>query len=158
MKPLSRYTIAFISIFCLLLPKKITKACGWWVEPQEYRFYLMQHDIDGKDDLSPLLLACYNPDDNTLRAAGEGYDRNVDEWSRQLNGAANKKDISAILYDTPPAYMMQKPADRKKNNSFLAHLSRPGNEALYQYLVLCKKAEAVTTHPDAWQERPAADP
>lgn len=159
MKPLSRYTIVFISIFCLLLPKKITRACGWWVEPQEYRFYLMQPDIDGKDDLRPLFLGCYNPDDNTLKAAAsEVDDRNVEEWSIQINGAASKKDISGILYDTPPAVMMQKLDDLRKNNSFLAHLSRPGNEALYRYLVLCKKAEALTTHPDAWEERPAADP
>lgn len=159
MKPSSRYTIVFVSICCLLLPKKITRACGWFVWPGEYRFWLMQPDLANMDDLSPFFVAVTYPDDDRLRASTtSNYDVNIEEWYDAINGAATKADTRKILYDTKPGEMMENLPELKKNNSFVRALSKKGNEELFQYLLLSKKTEAVATVPDAWQERPAQDP
>lgn len=159
MKPLSRYTIVFISVVCLLLPKKIARACGWWVEPAEYRFWLMQPNVTNMNDLSPFFVACVDPDVDQLRiAANEINHTNVEEWRQVIKNGATKNDTWKILYETKPGVMLDSLEYLKKHNSFVRCLSKPGNEELLQYLLLSKKVEAIATNPDAWEERPASDP
>jgi hypothetical protein len=159
MKPLSRYTIVFISVVCLLLPKKIVRACGWWVEPAEYRFWLMQPNVTNMNDLGPFFVACIDPDDHELgAAANEINNTNVEEWYKETKKGAAKNDIREILYKTKPGVMLDSLEYLKKHNSFVRYLSKPGNEELFRYLLLSKKVEVIATHPDAWEERPAADP
>jgi hypothetical protein len=159
MKPLSRYTIAFVSIVCLLLPKKIVRACGWWVEPGEYRFWMMQPNVTDMDDLSPFFVACVDPDDDELRiAANEIYHRNVAEWSEEIKNGAAKKDIYKILYETESGDMLDSLDYFKINNSFIRYLSKEGNEELYNYLLLAKSIEHISMIVDAWDERPASNP
>src|SRR5688500_8923913 len=159
MKPLSRYTIAFVSIVCLLLPKKIVRACGWWVEPGEYRFWMMQPNVTDMDDLSPFFVACVDPDDDELRiAANEIYHRNVAEWSEEIKNGAAKKDIYKILYETESGDMLDSLDYFKIHNSFIRYLSKEGNEELYNYLLLAKSIEHISMIVDAWDERPASNP
>lgn len=154
MKPLSRFLIVSGSILCLLMPKKISKACGWYVEPGEYRFWILQPGLANVDDLSPFFLAStYTYRDNWQRTPDEPYETNIDEWYEQVGHRATRKDIEKVLYDLKPdEYFLALDSPRIKN-SFIKYLKEPANRELLAYMWICKQLEAIAANPDPWEEQ-----
>jgi hypothetical protein len=159
MKPLSRFIIVTGSIVCLLMPKKIARACGWYVNAGEYRFWILQPDLANIDDLSPFFLAAgYTYRDNWQNTPDDLYEKNVDEWHEEIKQQATKKDIHEVLYDfTPDTYYLRLESPEPKN-SFIKYLQQPANRELLAYMDLCKRTEVMATDPDPWEEKPANDP
>jgi hypothetical protein len=159
MRPLSRFIIVTGSIACLLVPKKIARACGWYVNEGEYRFWILQPDLANIDDLSPFFLASgYTYRDNWQNTPDNSYETNVNEWYEQTGRQATKNDIHAVLYsEIPDEYYLSLDSPNPKN-SFIKYLRQPANRELRVYVDLCKRTESVSNDPDPWEEKPANDP
>lgn len=158
MKPLSRYILVLGVSLLLVLPKKIARACGFYVWPGEYRFWLLQPDLTNQPDLSPYffsMLAFY-PDDQP-ESVPQHYKQNVQEWMALVGSGTNEQDVNTILYETSPGEFLYDLNQLAKTNSFVRLLKLPGNQELLKYMRLAKKIEAYTDNPDPWQEN-SSDP
>src|SRR5215831_2702930 len=163
MKPLSRYTIILSSCFFLLLPKKIARACGFYVLPEEYRFWLMQPDIVNMPDLSPFYFSADylfgGSTSDVLDKLDDPWHRvNVGEWYSFAHGAVPKKDIEEILYDTPPDDFLNDFKGLEASNAFARWLSQPAHKEFLQYMQLAKKLEELNERPDPWNEGKPSNP
>lgn len=155
MKPLNRYIIILSSIVCLLAPKKIARACGFYVYPGEYRFWLLQPDLTNTRDLSPFFFATsYLYYGAYEQLKNESVPVNIDEWYEYCNHSVAKKDIDSLLYNTEPDEFLTSFDKLKKNNSFARYIAQPVNKELLQYMQLSKKIETIAAHPDPWEENP----
>jgi len=152
MKPLLIYITVFISLFTILIPKRTAQACGFYVLPGEYRFWLLQPDLTNQPDLTPFYFASdYLYRD--MNAAKETYrEENVEEWFREISGKASKADIDSLLNATAPQYFFDEQKALAKVNGFLRFLQLPQNRELYRYLILSKKVEQIGGNPDPWEE------
>lgn len=152
MKPLPIYIPVFISLFTMLLPKRTAQACGFYVSPGEYRFWLLQPDLTNEPDLTPFYFASgYLYKD--MNAVKETYrEENIGEWFRELKGKASKADIDSLLNATDPQYFFDEQKALANENGFLRTLQLPQNSELYRYLILSKKVEQISGNPDPWEE------
>jgi hypothetical protein len=137
----------------LVLPKKIARACGFYVWPGEYRFWLLQPDLTNQKDLSPFFFFIreFWPPDGPEPAPFH-YQQNVQEWKALVGNKVNEQDIDTILYHTAPNEFESNFSQLATINSFAKALKRPQNRALLQYMQLAKKIEAYATNPDPWRE------
>jgi hypothetical protein len=153
MRPLVSYTLLFVSILAILLPKRAAKACGFYVSPGEYRFWLLQPDLTNQYDLTPFFFASgylYRAD---MRLAKESYqEQNVDEWFKETNGKVNKQDIDKLLYNTNAHTYLSELATGAESKGFMRFLVQPQNKELLRYMTLSKKMEMQATNPDPWEE------
>jgi hypothetical protein len=158
MKPLSRCILAFSICLLLVLPKKIAQACGFYIWPGEYRFWLLQPDLTNQKDLSPFFFATttYYPDVNP-EGISVHCQQNIAEWRALMGNKASEQDIEEILYKTSPDDFLNRINHLAKTNSFAALLKLPRNRNLLQYMRLAKKVEAWATKPDPWQENKLTD-
>jgi len=153
MKPLPIYIAFFISLVTILLPKRTARACGFYVAPGEYRFWLMQPDITNQPDLTPFYFASGYLYRQDMNAAKETYvAENNEEWFRELKGKVSKHDIDTLLNVTESQYFFDEQKILAKENSFLRFLQLPQNSELYKYLILSKKVEQIAFNPDPWEE------
>src|SRR5687767_1696776 len=103
MRPLIRFTVCLSSLFLLLFPQKLAIACGFYVYPGEYRFWLLQPDLTNEKDLTPFFFSSgylYNGDQY---AGVETYkEENINDWHKAMKGGALRADIDSLLYHTDP--------------------------------------------------------
>lgn len=153
MKPWIRYIALFSSLLTFILPKQAAWACGFYVYPGEYRFWLLQPDLTGQRELTPFYFATtylYKTDEY---AAIETYpQQNIDEWYVELKGRVRKTDIDSFLNNLPPQEVFDNPQDVAKRNEFYRFALRPENKQYYQYLQLSKYVEQIAFNPDPWEE------
>lgn len=148
-----KFILLSISV-CFLLPQQISKACGFWVYPGEYRFWLLQPDLTNERDLTPFYFASSYLYKGNQYAGREIYvQQNVDEWYEAIDHKAAKKDIDTLLYSVPPKLFFQEEKRPSRYNSFLSYLLQPKNKDFYQYFVLSKKVEDIAANPDPWDEQ-----
>lgn len=153
MRPLVSCTLLFVSIFAILLPKKAAKACGFYVSPGEYRFWLLQPDLTNQYDLTPFFFASGYLYRGDMRLAKETYPKqNVDEWYKEIKGKASKQDIDELLYNTDAHKYLNEQQQIAKRNTFMRFLLQPQNKELYRYMMLSKKMEVRALNPDPWEE------
>jgi hypothetical protein len=153
MKPLPIYIPVLISLFTILLPKRTAQACGFYVAPGEYRFWLLQPDITNQPDLTPFYFASGYLYRQDMNAAKETYiDENNEEWFREIKGKVSKNDIDTLLNATDPQYFFDEQKMLAKENRFLRFLQLPENSELYKYIILSKKVEQIAANPDPWEE------
>lgn len=153
MRPLVSSTLLFISVVLLLLPKKAAKACGFYVAPGEYRFWLLQPDLTNQYDLTPFFFASGYLYRGDMRLAKEQYPaQNVQEWYDEIEGKATKADIDELLYNTDANTFLTNQASIVRRNAFLRFLLLPQNKEWYRYMVLSKKMELRSLNPDPWGE------
>jgi hypothetical protein len=153
MKPLMKCTLLFISVL-FLLPQHTIKACGFYVYPGEYRFWLLQPDLTNEKDLTPFYFATNYLYKGNQYAGREVYaQQNVNEWYEAVRHKALKKDIDELLYSTTPTQFFGDQKNLAKQNSFLQYLLQPSNRDLYRYFLLSKHVEEITANPDPWDER-----
>jgi hypothetical protein len=158
MKPLTRYTVLFLSACSFLIPKSTADACGFWVSAGEYRFWILQPDLTNEPDLTPFFFASTHIYKGDLSAGKETYpEKNIDEWFAVIKGSAPKTAIDSILNQTDPQDFFDKIQLLSKENAFVGFLSK-NNKELFDYLLLSKKTEQIIGMPDPWEEniRPAA--
>jgi hypothetical protein len=152
MKALIRCTLLSISLL-LLLPKRTVQACGFWVYPGQYRFWLLQPDLTNEQDLTPFYFAAsylYNGD---MNARKEAYpQQNIEEWFAALKGKVRKNDIDSFLNHTTPQYFFDNEQAIAKQYPLLRFAKQAANYDLYHYLVLSKKVEQIATNQDPWEE------
>lgn len=153
MKPLSRSILVFSFCLLLVLPKKIAQACGFYIWPGEYRFWLLQPDLTNQRDLSPFFLAttAFYPDDQP-ETIPPYYQQNIQEWLTLMGNKTNERDIEAILYNTSPDDFLNGINQLANTNSFAALLKQPQNRPYLRYMKLAKKVEAYAVNPDPWRE------
>ncbi len=151
-----KHSLRFILLsasLVFLFPKRTAKACGFWVEPGEYRFWLMQPDLTNEPDLTPFYFATTYLYKNDITAAQESYpQQNIREWFEEVKGKASKKDIDSLLNNTDPQYFFDEEKSLTKENTFLQYLRQPQHHELYDYLQLSKKVEQIANNPDPWDE------
>lgn len=153
MKPLSIYILVLISVFTVLLPKRTAQACGFYIVPGEYRFWLLQPDITNQPDLTPFYFASGYLYKQGMNAAKETYvDENNEEWFQEIKGKASKADIDTLLNTTDPQYFFDEQKALATNNSFLRYLQLPQNSEYLKYIILSKKVEQIAGNPDPWEE------
>ena len=153
MKPLIKYILLCISIH-LLLPCKVAEACGFWVYPGEYRFWLLQPDIVNEPDLTPFYFASSYLYKGDQYAGKQPYlEQNINEWYKKADHKASKKDIDSLLNATSPQAFVDEQKDLAKKNSFMHYLLHPKQKELYEYIQLSKKVEQITANPDPWDEQ-----
>src|SRR4026208_1772294 len=100
MKRLIKHILLSVSII-LLLPGKVTQACGFWVYPGEYRFWLLQPAIVNEADLTPFYSAASYLYKGDLYAGEQPYlEQNINEWYQITDHKASKKDIDSLLNAT----------------------------------------------------------
>ncbi|MBO9566404.1 MAG: hypothetical protein J7621_26755, partial [Niastella sp.] len=159
MKPSSRCIMVLCISTLLILPKKVARACGFYIWPGEYRFWLLQPDLSNQPGLSPYYFStlAFFPDDQP-ESAPPHYRQNVQEWIALIGGKTNEQDVDAIIYDTPPNDFLTNLDQLSKTNSFARLLKQPGNKELLNYMKLAKKIELYTANPDPWQENKYSDP
>lgn len=153
MKQLIRYFVLSISLAVFLFPKKTAMACGFYVYPGEYRFWLLQPNLTNEIDLSPFYFASTYMYGNDMYKRVEPYpEQNIEEWFSELKGKVPKKDIDDLLNETiPDIYFNQKDSLFKKN-AFYRFLQQPQNRELSRYFTISKKAEQMGMNPDPWEE------
>jgi hypothetical protein len=153
MRPLKLFTVLTISLMSILAPKRFATACGFYVFPGEYRFWLLQPDLANQKDLTPFFFATTYLYHGNLYAGEDDHDaRNIDEWYRKLKGRASKKDIDSLLNSTAPGVFFSHEKELAGENSCMAQLHRREHNELYRYLVLSKKIEDIVGKPDPWGE------
>lgn len=153
MKPLTIFILVLISLFVLLLPKRTAQACGFYVAPGEYRFWLLQPDITNQPDLTPFYFASGYLYKQDMNAAKETYiDENDEEWFLEARGKASKNDIDSLLNATEPQYFFDEQKTLAGNNSFMRFLLLKQNSEYLKYIILSKKVEQVAGNPDPWEE------
>jgi len=153
MKPLMKFILLSISVF-FLLPQRTSKACGFWVYPGEYRFWLLQPDLTNERDLVLFYFAASWLYKGNQFAGREVYaQQNVAEWYDVIHHKAFKNDIDTLLYSVPPKQFFEEGKTLSKKNSFLRYLLQPKNKDFYQYFALSKKVEDITANPDPWDEQ-----
>lgn len=151
MKPLKIFTTVIASLLILLVPKKFASACGFWVAPGEYRFWLLQPDLTNQADLTPFFFASTYLYKGDINSAVDIYkDKNVDEWYAELRQQASKKDIREMMYNTPPHRYFNSEKDSK--NSFMVALRKPENKDHYDYFRISKRVEEIGDQLDPWDE------
>jgi hypothetical protein len=153
MKLLRKYTLLTGSLLALLLPKSVAFACGFYVAPGEYRFWLLQPDLTNQRELTPFFFAStylYKGDQYAVREAS--VDQNIKEWHREVKGQASLDDIDTVLNHLEPQVYFESLPSLAKDNSFLSYLLRRGNKELYRYMWLSKKVEQIAANPDPWEE------
>lgn len=159
MKPSGRYIMALCISTLLILPKKVARACGFYIWPGEYRFWLLQPDLSSQPELSPYYFStlAFFPDDQP-ESTPPHYRQNVQEWITLAGGKTNEQDVDAILYETPPNEFLDNLDQLTKTNSFVRLLRQPRNRELLNYMKLAKKIEMYTANPDPWQENKTSGP
>lgn len=160
MKRLSRCTMVSTISLLIILPKKCAKACGFYIWPGEYRFWLLQPDLTNQRDLSPFFFATtyFYPGNAPEAIAPFHYDQNVQEWLQLTGDKATAADINTILYHTKPDAFLNGFNKLAGYNSFARLLKLPQNKQFRQYMELAKKIEVITTNPDPWQENVTPHP
>jgi hypothetical protein len=143
----------------LILPKKVARACGFYIWPGEYRFWLLQPDLSNQPELSPYYFStlAFFPDDQPASTPPH-YRQNVQEWIALIGGKTNEQDVDAIIYSAEPNEFLVSLDKLSKTNSFARLLLQPRNKELLNYMRLAKKIELYTANPDPWQENKYADP
>lgn len=163
MKRFRIFILLTISILLLAAPKHLAKACGFFVFPGEYRFWLLQPDLAQERELTPFYFAAtylYRRDANSGK---ETYpQRNIEEWLEQVRKEAGKKgagkvrvlqgDIDSLLNHVPPDLFFGQTDSLARVNSFLRYLLLTENRMDYRYIQLSKKVEQLAAHPDPWEE------
>src|SRR5688572_20959448 len=116
MKPLSIFILVLTSGLSVLIPKRTAQACGFFIAPGEYRFWLLQPDITNQPDLTPFYFASGYLYKQDMNAAQETYvDENNEEWFKELKGKASKEDIDTLLNATDPQYFFDELKALAKN-------------------------------------------
>lgn len=152
MKPLIKYILLCISII-LLPPRKIADACGFYIYPGEYRFWLLQPDIVNEPDLTPFYFASSYLYKADLYAGTQPHvEQNINEWYEITGHKASRKDIDSLLNGTPPQVFFEEQKKLGKQNSLMNFLLQPDQTELYEYMQLSKKIEQITAYPDPWDE------
>lgn len=152
MKALTRSILLSASLL-FLLPKRTVQACGFWVYPGQYRFWLLQPDLTNEQDLTPFYFAAsylYNGDMNARIETWS--DQNINEWFAELRGKVPKNDIDSFLNYTNPQYFFDNEQEIINENALLRYAKQTVNKDFYQYLVLSKKVEQIAADPDPWEE------
>jgi hypothetical protein len=153
MKSLMKCILLSISVF-FLLPQKISRACGFYVYPGEYRFWLLQPDLTNERDLTPFYFAASYLYKGNQYAGREVYaQQNVAEWYEAMQHKASKNGINELLYSVSPKQFFEEGKNLSKTNSFLRCLLQPKNKSFYRYFALSKKVEDITSNPDPWDEQ-----
>ncbi len=152
--PLKRCMLAIVSLILLLLPKEIVTACGFYVAPGEYRFWLLQPDLTNTPDLTPFFFASTYLYKGDQFAGSDVYlKQNIEEWYHEIKGSCSKADIDSLLYSTAPKDFFNNLRAIEKENGFLRYLLKAENKELFRYMQLSKKVEEIAAHPDPWEER-----
>jgi hypothetical protein len=153
MRPLVSCTLLFVSVITVFIPKRAAKACGFYVSPGEYRFWLLQPDLTNQYDLTPFFFSSRYLYRGDMQLAQETYpEQNVEEWYKEINKKASKEDIDELLYDTDAHNYLNDQQSIAKRNSFMRFLLQPQNKELYRYMLLSKKMELRALNPDPWDE------
>jgi hypothetical protein len=153
MKPLTRYILLLSSLLTVMIPQKMAQACGFYVWPGEYRFWLLQPDLTNQPDLTPFFFASTYLYRQDITAGQEAYQQqNIEEWAKEINYKAERNDIDSLLNNTNPQDFFEREGKIVKQNSFLRFLKKPENNQLYRYIVISKKLEQVAGNPDPWGE------
>lgn len=153
-----RSTIRFGSLLTLLLPQQISTACGFWVSPNEFRFWMLQPDIVNQPELTPFFLSAnylYNGDQ--YAAVETFYTENINEWYAELKGQVPKSDIDSFMYHTAPAELFTNEARLVKDNRLWKYASNSPDKEIRTYLLLSKRVEEIAANPDPWEERSFPD-
>jgi len=136
-----------------MLPQQVAQACGFYVFPGQYRFWLLQPDLTNEKDLTPFFFATsylYNGDQ--YAGSSTYLQANIEEWYQLASGKASRKDIGELLYQTSPLRFFEEKKELAGTNSFMRFLLKPSNAELYRYFELSKKVEDLTSNPDPWEE------
>lgn len=159
MRLLTRFLVCISSTLLVLLPKNVSRACGFGVWPGEYRFWLMQPNLTNEQDLTPFFFASTYLYHGDQYAGKETYpERNVKEWDDILKGQAGRKDIDSMLNSVDPQVLFDGQKEWARRNSFLRTLESPGHEELKRYFYFSKKVEQLIAHPDPWEEATVTEP
>ncbi|MGB8190968.1 MAG: hypothetical protein WCF67_03570 [Chitinophagaceae bacterium] len=155
MRPLISCIALFVSLIAVMIPKQAARACGFWVFPGEYRFWLLQPDLTNQYDLTPFYFASNYLYKGDMWAARETYfDQNIEEWFIETKGKVRRDQIDSLLYYTDPQYFADNPKQLAKENSFMRFLMQPSQKELYRYMALSKKVEQIAANPDPWGDNP----
>src|SRR5215212_1441472 len=101
MRPLRSFILASVSLVILFMPKRAARACGFFVGPGEYRFWLLQPDLTGQYNLTPFYFASTHLYKGDMWLAKESYPvQNIKEWSKEIKGRASKAHIDSLLNAT----------------------------------------------------------
>ena len=153
MKPLTKCILLSVSVIAIMLPKKAARACGFYIWPGEYRFWLLQPDLTNQPDLTPFYFASTYLYRQDINAARESYpQQNIQEWYDEIKRNAAKKDIDTLLNETDPQYFFDTQQQLAKANSFMRYLMKPQNRELFRYVTISKKVEQIAANPDPWEE------
>jgi hypothetical protein len=150
---LIRCIILFISLITFLFPKKTATACGMFIFPGEYRFWLLQPDLTNEADLTPFFFAStFLYKDDRYNVAQSSPDQNLEEWYAKVHGNASVTDIDTILNYTSPDLFFDNQDTVLRQNSLTRCLKRSKYHELAKYLFLSKKVEDIAGRPDPWEE------
>jgi hypothetical protein len=140
-------------VIAIFIPKRTAKACGFYVSPGEYRFWLLQPDLTNQYDLTPFFFASGYLYRSDMRIAKETYfDQNIDEWHKEIKGKASKHDIDELLYETNSHNYLNDQQQIARHNTFMRFLLQPQNKELSRYMMLSKRMELQAINPDPWDE------
>jgi hypothetical protein len=154
MKQFARFLLLFISSFVLIISKRFASACGFYVAPGEYRFWLLQSDLTNQRDLTPFFFASTYLYRGNMNAAEETFAvRNIEEWFEALDGKVSRNQIDSLLNFTSPEKFFSEQSEVSTENSMMRLLFQKEYEEFYQYLILSKKVEGIADNPDPWGEK-----
>lgn len=149
----------------LLLPKKISWACGPWpAPPEEFRLSFFKPTIgDNANEFAAYYFSIqryFKSEDFGTFATQIETDQNYIEWHNAVNGNFSKQDF----YNAINEYSYQLISDSANNlslsNSFLRALLTKRNNEYFEYFKLAKSSERfndVSAAQDVWGLDPLGD-
>lgn len=153
---MKKYLIILSSLLLLLLPANLANGCGFSLDEEEYRVYLLQPDVSGHSELMAL---CYSPDYFYEPGIGTNavmMEANAREWQRHTHYKGSWKEIQALMYDVSPDLFLARRDSLSGVDPFLKHLQKHYPHEL-EYLAYARRCELMINGDDPWRLNEGTD-
>lgn len=140
------------------LVQEQANGCGWGVEAEEFRFWLLQPELADASELHPFYFttAIFNgPDEQEIKEVA--YRMNLAEWRAVTGPDVPEEAIAEILYGTSPEVFWSREKEMFAGNAFLRKLDALG-KGWPAYIRYAKQCEQLVNMNDPWGFAPKDTP
>ncbi len=145
-----------LGLFSLM--QEQANGCGWGVEAEEFRFWLLQPEVAEASELQPFYFttAIFNgPDEQAIKEVA--YRMNLAEWRTVTGPDVPEESIVEILYGTSPEVFWAREKQLFAGNAFLLKLNALGR-GWPAYIRYAKQCEQLVNVNDPWGFGPKDTP
>lgn len=142
--------LLLIALGVVSLVQEQANGCGWSIEGEQFRFWLLQPELADTRDLHPFYFTTeiFNgPDVQELQEVA--YRMNIAEWQAAVGPGIAEDAIAQILYGIDPDEFWNNEAKLFAENAFLQRLTTMGG-GWPQFIRYAKTCEQLVNQSDPW--------